>query len=126
VKCTKRRDDGGEEHPPRMSFSIASGDDGKPRLVTDGSARPTDRPVHERIFELLCREGGKLKIEMRNALGLSGGAIERGLTVLFKERRCTKRKKLVKGRERDCFFARQDDAALDGIIRKPARGQHAP
>lgn len=122
VKVGKRRDDGGEAHPARMSFSIGSGDDGRAQLSTDGSARASDAPVHERIYELLRRDGEMGKTAIRDALRVQSGAVERGLTVLFRERRVAKHSTTIAGRKRWLFAARQGAEALDGIV-APARGR---
>lgn len=109
VRVGKLRD-AVDDHPEPVTFSIAKDQQGRWRCAVNASAREADQPVHERVFELLRREGEKTKTELRTALSTSGATIERALSVLFKERRVRKREALASGKRVSKFAARIEAA----------------
>jgi hypothetical protein len=124
VEFAKLRDFDGDEYPSPVSFSIAKGPDGAPRVALNASARASDQPAHERVFDLL-RAGGQLtKRAIRDELGLSGERLEKALTVLFADKRLRKSSEVVAGRRRDVFVARlTDEEAGIPVVRHNAAAE---
>jgi AAA domain-containing protein len=110
--------DGVGEHPEPITFSTARGDDSRWRLAVNASARPGDQPAHERVRELLRAKGEQTKNEIRQSLRMSSENLERALSVLFAERSIGKRKKEVRGRERELFFPKVGAREIDRELRQ--------
>jgi hypothetical protein len=111
--------DGGLEHPPPVTFSIAKRAEGW-TLAINASADERDQPAHERIHERLCNGGEASKKQLREALGMSAATVEAGLTVLFGEKRITTTMKRVRGQTVKVFrFVPEHE--LDKLLRTGRR-----
>jgi energy-coupling factor transporter ATP-binding protein EcfA2 len=91
AKFVKLRDFDGDEWPEPVTYSISKTAPGGPRLAIGSSAREEDQPAHERLFQLLEREGWQTKQQMKTKVKMSGKRLEQALTVLFADRRIHKR-----------------------------------
>jgi hypothetical protein len=111
-----------DEYPAPATFSIAKDEAGAWRVATNASARPDDRPAHERVHAFLERRGMSTKTEMREALTMSSTTLEQALSVLFSERRIRKEaKRNSRGKVLDAFEAKTKPKDLFEELAQPQR-----
>lgn len=81
LTCVKIRDDV-EEHPAPMEFTIGRDAAGAPALTSTVPAED-DRPLEERILEVLERDGALTRSDLAQRLGRSRADVQPALDTLF-------------------------------------------
>jgi hypothetical protein len=95
--------DSTDEHPEPATFAISKTGG---TWALEGGVRLQERPAHERVAEHLADGRQHSARSIREALGLSGDAAKRALEVLRVEGRVASSTRIVKGRKRTTYRAK--------------------